>query len=743
MGWTTFGKVADVIGVVVSGIGTGMTAKDIIENILDPSAGLNDAVAELSAEIAELGRKIDDLAEQQRIEALNDGLQLSKQAFDRVKDYPELGPSEIQSVIRDAFNGLDDVVNTATGIMDRDPTPEEVLSVGSAVSFAMLVQIQSAALFSEGEYLGPDASTQGGERQHGGHRRDSIRDNLIEGVQILQALDEAAEQALDLDVSQSTTTYYATDTTLDYNEWWTRADDGALIDFLEFAGNFSFGGGGSTYRVPSKTITTYTINVDGDADGAKIKAVLETFFGDDYQLHGSTPGAPMTAWVPTGTTVTIPAEATGGAPLTLTSGSHTAHTISNYLEDAITHAIYGGTPLDGTGETSAELIAPVIDLIDGQMIRKHDGDGTFHGTRSSTDQRGESDNPFLSADGDDFITNVGSYDGATLLGYGGSDYLKGGINTDIMKGGSGNDVYFGGTGNDTLFDDEGGLDRAIFVGDKQDYTLTLEVVDDALSVVVSGQETIVDGQTVYALDGRDSLYGIESVTFDDVTVDLRTEDFGTDKIADGVATWTLAEGSTNLFGWIGDNDLTGRATDDRLVGQDGQDTLSGQGGDDDLAGNGGDDVLRGDGGNDLLLGGAGADTLEGGQGNDTLNGGDGVDWLEGGDGADVFVFDNMDDVDVITDFQSGTDKIQLDGDVFFGFDGGFGTDDLVFGMDVNPSYYAMAPWMWGMMGAFDNSMVYRDGALFYDDNGGMYGGETLIAFLEGAPTLAASDFEII
>ena len=55
----------------------------------------------------------------------------------------------------------------------------------------------------------------------------------------------------------------------------------------------------------------------------------------------------------------------------------------------------------------------------------------------------------------------------------------------------------------------------------------------------------------------------------------------------------------------------------------------------------------------------GNDRLTGGAGADTLNGGPGDDRLAGGPGDDVFVFGPGDGSDTVTDFRSGTDKIDL------------------------------------------------------------------------------------
>ena len=87
---------------------------------------------------------------------------------------------------------------------------------------------------------------------------------------------------------------------------------------------------------------------------------------------------------------------------------------------------------------------------------------------------------------------------------------------------------------------------------------------------------------------------------------------------------------------------------------------------DNVKGFGGNDQIKGFAGSDRLLGGNGNDTLFGGIGDDTLIGETGRDRLTGGEGADVFVFGKITETgktsitrDVITDFQSGIDDIDL------------------------------------------------------------------------------------
>jgi Ca2+-binding RTX toxin-like protein len=81
-----------------------------------------------------------------------------------------------------------------------------------------------------------------------------------------------------------------------------------------------------------------------------------------------------------------------------------------------------------------------------------------------------------------------------------------------------------------------------------------------------------------------------------------------------------------------------------------------------------DPNLIGTDGMDMLHGGNGNETISGLGGPDTLNGGAGADLLIGGAGNDRFVFSNASDIglaagsrDVISDFTSGQDKIDLSG----------------------------------------------------------------------------------
>ena len=84
-------------------------------------------------------------------------------------------------------------------------------------------------------------------------------------------------------------------------------------------------------------------------------------------------------------------------------------------------------------------------------------------------------------------------------------------------------------------------------------------------------------------------------------------------------------------------------------------------GDDTLVGDAGPNTLDGGAGNDKLFGGAGNDTLLGGTGNDHLSGEGDNDMLTGGAHADGFHVSPGTDQDVITDIQTGVDRIWIGG----------------------------------------------------------------------------------
>jgi Ca2+-binding RTX toxin-like protein len=149
----------------------------------------------------------------------------------------------------------------------------------------------------------------------------------------------------------------------------------------------------------------------------------------------------------------------------------------------------------------------------------------------------------------------------------------------------------------------------------------------------------------------------------------------------------------------------------------------------------------------LITGDAGANELRGGDGrfgglanyNDTINGAGGNDTLFGGLGNDHFVFDQTPgaaNADLITDFATNADKIHLDARVMsaLGTTGAFSIADVRF--------YAASGASSGHDA--DDRVVYdtTTGNLWYDADGSGAGSAQLIATLQGAPALAATDLVV-
>ena len=143
--------------------------------------------------------------------------------------------------------------------------------------------------------------------------------------------------------------------------------------------------------------------------------------------------------------------------------------------------------------------------------------------------------------------------------------------------------------------------------------------------------------------------------------------------------------------------------------------------------------------NDRLTGTAGTQTLTGQFGADTIWGASGADTLWGGGGNDAFVFREMGtaNADRVSDFASGSDKVQLDDSAFLaiGAGGNFASGDVRF---------------WSAPGATaghdaNDRVIYNQttGSLYYDADGSGSGMAQLIATFAGNPAIAATDIAVI
>ena len=341
---------------------------------------------------------------------------------------------------------------------------------------------------------------------------------------------------------------------------------------------------------------------------------------------------------------------------------------------------YGGGTITLQGVTKADLMdgmvlnAALFDLPDGtaedawigtdgrdgvsggeadlRFEAKGSGDVVFAGEGNDTIEGGEGNDWLVGEEGDDSIDGGGGRD--RILGGEGNDYIDGGAGNDRIYGGEGDDTILGGEGNDWIRGDGG--DDSIDGGAGND-----SIGGNA------GNDTIGGGA------GDDYLYGDE----------------GNDVIDGGA-------GADRIFGGEGDDSLTGGTEVDTFVFEagHGNDTITdfADGTDlidlsdlgvmnfaalsiaDDTNGNA---VITTSAGNTITLTGvatadldasnflfdttgtSGNDTIDGSVRSDRIVGYDGDDSLTGGGGADTFVFTSGHGNDTITDFEDGTDLIDL------------------------------------------------------------------------------------
>ncbi|MCA0870177.1 hypothetical protein LCL97_05050 [Seohaeicola saemankumensis] len=281
------------------------------------------------------------------------------------------------------------------------------------------------------------------------------------------------------------------------------------------------------------------------------------------------------------------------------------------------------------------------------------------------------------------VSAVASYYGAAAM------YFTGAFN-DVYNSGeiSGNDGLFFSNGGATVMNS--GVIQAI--GTPAYYLwgaaiqLGSNVQDDpnANLIVNTG---IIQGEN-YAIQGEANYYYHAYETIDVVQnwgliigeVNLASRDdtvvnggtiIGDVNLGDDNDTYVGRDGSIVdgiIDGGDGNDTLKGGSNADTLVGSGGKDTIRGRGGDDTidggnqadtLFGGGGDDTIDGGNGKDIIDGGSGDDTIDGGDSNDVINGGTGNDTITGGAGADDFVFGLDAGNDVITDFGTGADQLDL------------------------------------------------------------------------------------
>ncbi len=275
---------------------------------------------------------------------------------------------------------------------------------------------------------------------------------------------------------------------------------------------------------------------------------------------------------------------------------------------------------------------------------------------------------FFGTVGDDNLVGTAAND--VIFGLAGNDTLDGAGGNDVLVGGTGNDTYIVDTTTDTLTELAGGGTDTILSSVTRTLAATFENLTLTGANAINGTGNAVDNVLIgnsnnnilIALVGNDTLTGGDgNDTLDGGTgVDTMTGGLGDDIYFVGATTDVINELANE-----GIDTLNSSVTRNLNGTQLENITLTGAGNINSV-GNASNNVMIGNTGNNIFDGNTGNDTLNGGNGNDSLTGAAGADTLTGGAGVDTFIYGAAAqsigvNQDTITDFVSGTDRINLNG----------------------------------------------------------------------------------
>ena len=303
---------------------------------------------------------------------------------------------------------------------------------------------------------------------------------------------------------------------------------------------------------------------------------------------------------------------------------------------------------------------------------------TTGGGNDTIENHSGSENYFDAGGGDDFLDIIApsresslSGDNLTVKGGGGNDTIAswGGwsdgnvINNNLYDGGAGNDylgianaqlsTIIGGTGDDTisLWNDAKSNMIQYAAGDGNDIingfsnTDTFQITSGFISSsVYSGNDLIL------TISDSDSIGSVTITDVKDQDIAIKpTSNIEAEPAFEFNTAKTIATLNNNFEGTF---DLADYSTVKTVVGSQNNNDLE-------ILGNAKNNNLYGGRGHDNIDGKAGNDYLVGNEGDDTLNGGRGNDTLYGGNGSDLFIYNNGDGNDLILDYTSGTDTLNI------------------------------------------------------------------------------------
>lgn len=347
------------------------------------------------------------------------------------------------------------------------------------------------------------------------------------------------------------------------------------------------------------------------------------------------------------------------------------------------------------------------------------------------------------------IDGTGNSLNNTITGNAGINVLDGGEGIDVMLGGAGNDTYIVDNVRDLVIEtinaksrvDAGGTDT---VKSSENYTLPNFVENLTLTgtanLVGNGNAlgNVITGNTganiLFGGAGADTLDGANGS--DIYLISLASEHLAGEVIADtGNGVGDVDEirfASTTAGTLVLQDSITG--IERVVIGTGAGSTAVTAGkvalGVDAAAVTGALEML-GNAGNNALIGTVGADTIDGGLGSDRLTGGAGVDHFKFSSALGAA------NIDTITDFAVGQDKLVLDSRIFTAFAGA----QSVSASNLKAGQAGVQATEAGEFLVFDTESK----KLYYDSNGSGAGGLLQFATFatDGDLNLSASDFLII
>ncbi|MDJ0651070.1 MAG: calcium-binding protein [Xenococcaceae cyanobacterium MO_188.B19] len=223
-----------------------------------------------------------------------------------------------------------------------------------------------------------------------------------------------------------------------------------------------------------------------------------------------------------------------------------------------------------------------------------------------------------------------------------NDTIKGDSNNNILEGGKGADLFIGSAGNDIIAgNNEAGIQ------DNADDTIRYQGFGITLKTTGTVEKNGV---------GTDQLVRVETIEGD---VNENNSIDGSDATG---ASFNVDLGNQFLNISVIDGPVLDRTVINfkNVIGTSGADTIVDSNLSNDLQGGKGEDTITTSEGNDTVSGGKGNDIIVADLGQDVLSGGDGKDlFVLEKDGQVSFTKSGDDDFAIITDFETGVDKIEL------------------------------------------------------------------------------------